>query len=557
MSSTLLRRVVLLLAGSLAAAASPVSAAAHITIVNTNQPGVGFNDPTPATPVGGNSGTTVGQQRLNASQYAADLWASLLTSDVEIRIAASFTSLTCSSTSGVLGSAGPTQIASDFTPGAQFPGTWYPIALASKRAGRDLLPGIDDIRASFNSDLGKTGCLEGTSWYYGLDNKAAAAQIDLVNTLLHEFGHGLGFLTLVDPTSGQELMGQPDVWERQILDTTAGLWVGMSDAQRAASAKNALRVVWNGPNVTAAAPGTLALGTPILVVNSPTVIAGELNIGTASFGPAIGAAAISGPLVQALDPADAAGPTTFDACSPLTNATAIAGKIAFADRGTCTFVVKTKNAQNAGALALIVTDNVAGNPPPGLGGSDPTITIPAVRITKADGDRIKANLGAGVSVTLRLDLTRLAGADSNGRVLLYATDPIIPGSSISHWDPSATPDLLMEPNDTPGLKQGVDLTLPALLDIGWGLVDDSDFDGIPDSLDNCPTIFNPGQEDSNHNGVGDACEQSTPTSTPTNTPTPTAGGPVQNIPTMSESVLLLFGLLLAGLGYCFARNSAG
>ncbi len=508
MRKTLLRRATFLLAGFLAAAAAPLSAAAHITVVNANQAGVGFNDPTAATPIGGNSGTTVGQQRLNAFQYAADLWAAVLTSDVEIRIQASFTSLTCAPTTGVLGSAGPTQVISDFSPGAQFPGTWYPVALANKRAGRDLIA-ADDIRASFNSDVGKTGCLEGTTWYYGLDDKAAASQIDLVNTLLHEFGHGLGFLTLVDVTSGTELMGDPDIFERQILDTTGGgPWVGMTIAQRAASAKNALRVVWNGPNVTAAAPGTLAAGTPILSVDSPIGIAGELNIGTASFGPAIGAAAISSSLVQALDPADAAGPTTFDACSPLTNASAVAGKIAFVDRGTCTFVVKAKNVQNAGAIALVVTDNAVGNPPPGLGGTDATITIPTVRITKADGDTIKANLGAGVSVTLRLDLTRLAGADAQGRVLLYATDPIILGSSISHWDPSATPDLLMEPNDTPGLKQGVDLTLPALLDMGWGPVDDRDDDGVSDGLDNCPDFFNPNQADSNHNGVGDACERS-------------------------------------------------
>jgi len=35
---------------------------------------------------------------------------------------------------------------------------------------------------------------------------------------------------------------------------------------------------------------------------------------------------------------------------------------------------------------------------------------------------------------------------------------------------------------------------------------DHDQDNIPDTTDNCPTVFNPGQEDANHNGIGDACE---------------------------------------------------
>ncbi len=37
---------------------------------------------------------------------------------------------------------------------------------------------------------------------------------------------------------------------------------------------------------------------------------------------------------------------------------------------------------------------------------------------------------------------------------------------------------------------------------------DTDKDGIPDSIDNCPTVGNPGQLDTNKNGIGDACEAS-------------------------------------------------
>jgi hypothetical protein len=48
---------------ALACCAAGADAAVPITIINMNDPGIGFNDPTPAYPVGGNSGSTVGQQR--------------------------------------------------------------------------------------------------------------------------------------------------------------------------------------------------------------------------------------------------------------------------------------------------------------------------------------------------------------------------------------------------------------------------------------------------------------------------------------------------------------
>ena len=90
------------------------ASAANIIIVNGNAAGVGFNDPTPAVPVGGNPGLTRGQQRLNAFAQAASIWGAQLDSTVDIRIFARMTPLTCTATSAVLGSAGPRFVDVDF-----------------------------------------------------------------------------------------------------------------------------------------------------------------------------------------------------------------------------------------------------------------------------------------------------------------------------------------------------------------------------------------------------------------------------------------------------------
>lgn len=74
----------------------------------------------------------------------------------------------------------------------------------------------------------------------------------------------------------------------------------------------------------------------------------------------------------------------------------------------------------------------------------------------------------GPTVVLRRDESRLRGADAEGRPFLWAPDPAISGSSLTHWDPTAFPDLLMEPSVTAGgARHDLDLTVPALLDLGW------------------------------------------------------------------------------------------
>jgi uncharacterized repeat protein (TIGR01451 family) len=473
---------------------APLTAATFV-IVNNDGAGEGFNDPTAAAPVGGNPGTTVGQQRLNAFQFAADLWGSILDSDQTIFIQATFDPLTCTATSAVLGSAGAIQIFSD-SGNLDFANTWYAVSLANKLSGSDLAPGptnsnADDIIARFNSNLnGSPTCLGGQGWYYGFDANHGT-NTDLVTVLLHEFGHGLNFANFVTETSGANA-GPPfqtDVYSQFTLDNTLGqTWAQINptnanDAAIQASAIRCGQIAWNGPRVTAAVTaGALQAGTPLLRVNTPASIDGDYQVGSAAFGPAI--SNTTGNVVLAVDPADGAGPSVNDACSPLTNAAAISGNIALVDRGTCGFVIKAANVQAAGAIAMVVADNVAGCPPPALGGADPSITIPAARISLADGNTIKAELAGGVNATLTLDPTRRAGADAANHALLAALNPVAPGSSISHFDSSHFPNSLMEPSINGDLNHtvnDVDLTFEMFQDIGWFKLDGSL--GLSDSAD--------------------------------------------------------------------------
>jgi hypothetical protein len=448
--------------------------AATIVIQNGNAAGVGFNDPTPAAPVGGNPGTTLGQQRLNAFQRAAEIWGATLNSVPAIVVLATMEPLTCTATSAVLGSAGPIQVFREI-PGAAFTGTWYHSALTNAIFGADADPTTAEIRARFNSNLGNTGCLTGVPFYLGLDGNHGT-QIDLVTVLLHEFGHGLGFSTTTSGTTGAYLAGFPSTYDHFLFDNTQSLfWTSMTNAQRTASALNARRVAWTGANVSAGVPVVLQPGTPELTATAPSSLAATYLVGTASFGPPLNAGGLSGEVMPVVDQPNGTGL----ACTPLSaaNTLAVNGKIALIDRGTCTFPEKVKNAQNAGAIGVIIADNVAGTPPPGLGGADPTITIPAVRITLADGNTFKSALRfrsrtrSGVLVTMSLNLSTYAGADAAGRALVFTPNPFQGGSSVSHWDTIHTPNQLMEPSINGNLTHSVvlpqDLTFAQLRDIGW------------------------------------------------------------------------------------------
>lgn len=108
----------------------------------------------------------------------------------------------------------------------------------------------------------------------------------------------------------------------------------------------------------------------------------------AEFGPALTSTGKTG-AITLTSPADG--------CTAIS--TTLTGKIAVLDRGTCSFIIKVKNAQLKGAVGVIVANN-AGDSVIAMGGTDTTITIPSVFVGQTDGAAIKA--AAGSNTTIRI-----------------------------------------------------------------------------------------------------------------------------------------------------------
>jgi hypothetical protein len=180
---------------------------------------------------------------------------------------------------------------------------------------------------------------------------------------------------------------------------------------------------------------TFVGGLPnVVTVDPPSSAAGDYGATSAAFGPATTETGIAGDIVLVDD--GTALPT--QGCSPLVGFPA--GAIALVDRGTCTFVQKVGNAQAAGAAAVIVVNNAPGDPIT-MGGVDPSITIPAVMVSLANGTTIKAGLPASGRVSsnptatrpchdtgvILGDVLKAACAGGNG-VVVWSLDPADGGS---------------------------------------------------------------------------------------------------------------------------------
>ena len=159
---------------------------------------------------------------------------------------------------------------------------------------------------------------------------------------------------------------------------------------------NWVRVFGGVTGETAVIPGTSVPGNARIIVNTPASIAGEYSAQQAGYGPAL--EDLTGDLVLADD--GTAAPN--EACNALTNGAAMAGNIAILYRGSCGFSLKVLNAQNAGAVAVIVVNNVADTALVTMAGGDDgdSVTIPSIFVTQADGQTLINALASGVNVSI-------------------------------------------------------------------------------------------------------------------------------------------------------------
>jgi hypothetical protein len=433
-------------------AAKP-SSAGTIVIDNMDDTDAGFNDPTKADPVGNNTEPTRGAQALAAFKYAAGIWSDALNPSVDIHVAARFAPLECT----ILAMGEPSHYVPNVPGGAA--GTLYPLALASHLAKTDMGMGQPVIDLTFNGALGTSDCPQSTGWYLGLDSKGGNLT-DLVTAVLHELGHGLGMVTPIDLTTGEFPQGAPDIFSTLVVDDTTGKrWSDMSATERVQSARNFHHVLWNGANVTAAAKALLKFNMPELALGGSLQ---DLDpaIAVATFGTPLSTTPVEGALSRV---------AANDACgmpAPLT------GKVAFIESGGgCSYVAEALAVQGQGAVAAILVGTQTGFAPVApttMTGDDPTqVKIPVVAINQTDASNIRTALtastagdaGASLTATLWTNPDRALGTSKDGRVYLDATDPVLPGTTVTHWDPIIQPPLLMQPSYAQNDHE-LDLTLP-------------------------------------------------------------------------------------------------
>ena len=208
--------------------------------------------------------TNVPEDAKKAIQKAVDIWAANFASKVPVTVDAIWER---DQNSSVLGSARPGFYFNAF-PGAPDDDLWYPSALANALAGKDLDPKQSEIVLKINSSI---------LWYTGVDGRPGKLSYDLSSVVLHEIGHGLGFLSNAeyDRFFGTGYMFQPTPFDAyvQLPDNRTFL----DFCSRSLDLGKAMTgpLVWSGSQGISANGGTIK---PKLYTPTPYLEIGRVHV---------------------------------------------------------------------------------------------------------------------------------------------------------------------------------------------------------------------------------------------------------------------------------------
>ena len=145
--------------------------------------------------------------------------------------------------------------------------------------------------------------------------------------------------------------------------------------------------LWSGP-----------AGEPLTILDGS--LAGEYTGIPAGFGASL---PDETPLVGELALLYDSAPDVHDACDEIVNVSDLNGKIVVIRRGICEFGSKILSAENAGAIAVIMVNNVDGGPiTMGAGVDGASVSIPSIMISQVDGNALIAQLQAGNTINASL-----------------------------------------------------------------------------------------------------------------------------------------------------------
>jgi MYXO-CTERM domain-containing protein len=224
--------------------------------------------------------------------------------------------------------------------------------------------------------------------------RASVAQLFYTTNFLHDWFYDAGF---------NEQAGNP-----QSLNFGRGGLEGdmlLAESQDYAS-RNRSSATVPADGVSPKIQMSLYNPRPTVTVQAPAGLSGSKIAGQAAFGP---------PTFTVTGDVKLASADPVLACSALP-AGSLSGKVAYVDRGTCTYAIKVKNAQTAGAIAVVIANNVDTTSAADMSGVDSTIAIPAVMIPLSQGSAWKTALNGGGTITVKLEnsdvFTRDAALDT-------------------------------------------------------------------------------------------------------------------------------------------------